>query len=327
MLKEFLPSVGGKASGSLRRSARGWGVLRLIQPTWLALACVGCSGSIAPSSPSSLRLCSFNIQHLGYDNQKDYEALASILNSNCDATVLLEVMRKGGAAPGYDALLESLGEGWQGQRTSEARPKDAKSYAEYYGFVWKRDKLQACSGFSELSYLPDDTSEGDLFDREPAFGCFEATDPAHKFDFLLLAYHADFDDSRAVIEDEVRHLDRALQPLVDVCPAEKDIFVFGDFNLNPTHLDAITTLEPVVQSQQGSTLNSSGERSKNLYDNLLLYSFWDTPELVTAAEILDVRAQVGGPGRYRERVSDHLPLRITLELSSPDDDDACSRSP
>jgi hypothetical protein len=292
---------------------------------WLAL---GCSGSTAAPASSSLRLCSFNTLHLGYDNHKDFEGLARILESHCDASVLLEVMRKGGSAPGYDALLESLGEGWQGQRTAEARPENAKSYAEYYGFVWKRDKLSPCAGFEELEYLPDGSSAGgDFFDREPAYGCFESTDSAHKLDFLLVAYHANFDSSRAVIEDEVRHLDSALEPLVRACPAEKDIFVFGDFNLNPADLDAVTQLELVAQSEQGSTLNSAGERSQNLYDNLLLYSFGATTELVTAAEILDVRDEVGGAAHYRETVSDHLPLRITLDLTAPDDDDACPARP
>lgn len=283
---------------------------------WTLLA--GCSGTFRTPISDPFRLCSWNIERLGYENGKDYQTVASILEQNCDASVLLEVMRKENGAPGYDALLTELGPEWTGARTDTPRPESA-SYSEYYAIVWRRERLEFCSGSAGLEFISDGTegTAADRFDREPAFGCFRLR--GGDFDFLLGAYHADWDDSVSVVQDEVRFIDDAAAAILSTRPGEADLLLFGDFNLTPENLAEVTELT-IFGSGDGSTLNASGGRTRNLYDNLLVASLSATPELVDRAEVLDVREEAGGPESYAESVSDHLPIRVLLYPLGEDDD-------
>ncbi len=275
----------------------------------LAVACE--SAKTSEPEPKPLRLCSWNIERLG-SSGKDLGTIVALLDEYCDAAVLLEVLRENDAAPGWDQVLEELGDDWLGVRTEEPRPEKA-NYAEYVAVAWRKGALEPCSGDAELHYAPDPE---DRFQREPAFGCFRTPSG---FDFLLGGYHAEWDDNIEAIEEEVRFLDESVRQARQAWPAEDDVLLFGDFNLVPERLASLTDLT-LFADGEGSTLNSSGARTKNLYDNLLVASLSDTPELVDPAEVLDVRDEAGGPSDYVRLVSDHLPLCVLLYANLPDDD-------
>lgn len=275
----------------------------------LALACEGTKRAIP--EPEPLRLCSWNVERLG-SRGKDFSAIAALLEDSCDAAVVLEVLREGDGAPGWEQVLEELGDDWLGVRTEEPRPEGG-SYAEYVAIAWRKDALEPCDEEAELSYAPDPE---DRMQREPAFGCFRT---ASGFDFLLGGYHADWDDSVEIIEEEVRFLDQAVREARRAWPDEDDVLLFGDFNLSPDRLSRLTDLTLFTEGE-GSTLNASGARTMNLYDQLLVASLADTPELVEPAEVLDVQGDLGGSSFYVQNVSDHLPLRVLLYDSFGDDD-------
>jgi hypothetical protein len=282
-------------------------------------------GRLPTKNPSELRLCSFNIQRLGHNNGKDYSKLAHILAKYCDGAVLLEVMHKTKGAPGLEETLQVLGPQWNSTRTPDPRPMPASGNSEYYAFVWRDESLRRCSGWSSLSYVADVPGSGAKkghFLREPAFGCFQSSD--RQFDFVLVAYHADYDSKVENVAREVRQLDTALTEIQRSCPDESDIFVLGDFNLAPTVLRTVTRHE-LLADDVGSTLGPLGERSRHQYDNVLFVgSRARTRELSRRAETLDLREELGGPRVYKERVSDHLPVRLTLDLGAKDDDPACA---
>lgn len=282
-----------------------------------AFALLSCGSPEPGASNQPFRLCSWNLERLGYENGKDYGAVASILEEECDASVVLEVMEVEGEAPGYDALLRELGSGWRGTRTNASRPKKA-SYQEHYAVLWRDTRLDLCEGWGALRLVPDgDAGASDRFDREPAFGCFRLPGG---FDFLLGAYHANWDDSATVVQDEVRFIDEAVREMLEFSPEEGDLLLFGDFNLTPASLAEVTKLT-IFGSGDGSSLNAAGARTDNLYDNLLVASLAETPELLDRAEVLDVREAVANPEYYVAHVSDHLPIRVTLHPSSEDDDE------
>lgn len=293
----------------------------IARPALVLAACAGlssCSSDPGEGSAEPFRLCSWNIERLGFDNGKDYRALAEILEDHCDAAVLLEVMPGDDGAPGYEALRSELGNDWTGARTEDPRPKGA-SYSEHSAIVWRADRLEFCEGFFGLRLVPDgdDGDEKDLFDREPAFSCFKIAGTG--FDFLLAAYHANWDDSIAVIQDEVRFIDAAAEIMLESVKNEDDLLILGDFNLTPENLSEVTELA-IFGTGDGSTLNDSGARTDNLYDNLLVHSLSATPELTDRAEVLDLRNEAGGPESYAKHLSDHLPIRVTLFPSREDDD-------
>lgn len=284
---------------------RCWGFSLLL----FALCCEDAESS--ELEPAPLRLCSWNLERLG-SSGKDFRTIAALLDEHCDGAVLLEVLRENDGAPGFDQVLEELSDDWLGVRTEEPRPERA-SYAEYVAVAWRKGSLEPCPGDAELSYAPD---PDDRFQREPAFGCFQTPTG---FDFLLGGYHAEWDESVEVIEAEVRFLDEAVQQALEAWPEENDLLLFGDYNLIPERLAPLTHLTLFAKGE-GSTLSASGARSRNLYDNLLVASLSDTPELVDPAEPLDLRDEAGGPSDYVRLVSDHLPLRVLLHATLPDDD-------
>lgn len=93
----------------------------------------------------SLRLCSWNMEKLGHGS-KDYAALARVLEDYCDASVVIEVMQKGGDHPGYEALLNALGNSWTGLVTDAPRPRTTSGNSEFYAVVWRDGALTECEG-------------------------------------------------------------------------------------------------------------------------------------------------------------------------------------
>lgn len=92
----------------------------------------------------------------------------------------------------------------------------------------------------------------------------------------------------------------------------------GDFNLIKANIeDALGA--PVLTVGSGSTLNTSGARTTNLYDHVLIFSQAATQELIGSPEVLDVRDVATSPAVFYQAVSDHLPIRAQFR-SGPDDD-------
>jgi hypothetical protein len=70
----------------------------------------------------------------------------------------------------------------------------------------------------------------------------------------------------------------------------------------------------------GWTLNSSGNRTLNLYDHLLIYDTNATSEMIGNAEVLDVRSKASSNAKFYQSVSDHLPIVVKMRSSGQDDD-------
>lgn len=64
--------------------------------------------------------------------------------------------------------------------------------------------------------------------------------------------------------------------------------IIGDFNLRPEDLMQALRAETHVVGT-GSMLNTTGARTQNLYDHILIYEINATDELLGAGEVLDVR--------------------------------------
>ncbi|MCK4819749.1 hypothetical protein KA005_28540, partial [bacterium] len=63
-----------------------------------------------------------------------------------------------------------------------------------------------------------------------------------------------------------------------------------------------------------------GGLSPNLFDHLLVHDEEASSELIGNAEILDVRGEAANDQTFFQTVSDHLPIRIRVRASGPDDD-------
>lgn len=274
-----------------------------------------------------VRLGSWNIRKLGHGVSKNYNLLAQAIEDNFDVLVVVEVMQKQGGHPGYDALLSGLGEDWAGLITDTPRPNTSSGNAEYYAILYRTALVQPCAGWDKLIYHEDNDGSGhdtgpDIFSREPAYSCLEAplNDSSIGIDFLIAAYHARWASGNTTkISREVKHLDEVFAAMEAARPGEKDFIIAGDFNLKPENLEKAVTVAVKTQGT-GSTLNSEGERTNNLYDHILVQDEQAAKERIDNPEAIDIRNITTTNKEFYQTISDHLPIILRLRSYGPDDD-------
>ncbi|MCC7542412.1 MAG: hypothetical protein IT379_39705 [Deltaproteobacteria bacterium] len=274
----------------------------------------------------TLRVCSWNIKKLGHGTATDYAAVTRVLEDNCDFSAVLEVMQRQGAHPGYEQLVQQLGAAWAGAVTPTPRPNTSSSNSEFYAFVWRHALVGPCAGWTELRFAADNDggaqgTGADNFAREPAYMCFEATAPSGErgADFVIAAYHATWSNGHTpTIAAEVAHLPAVFQEMAAAVPGEADLLVVGDFNLRPADLAAAGAFNDRTAGS-GSTLNSSGAITANLYDHFVTIDPSSMSEMGGAADVLDVRSVAASPSEFYRTVSDHLPIAAAVDVTRDDD--------
>jgi hypothetical protein len=274
-----------------------------------------------------LRLGAWNIKKLGHGDTKRYDLVADVIRDHFDVIGIIEVMQKAGGHPGYEQLVSELGDGWQGFVTDAPRPDTSSGNAEFYAIVWRTAVARPCAGWNGLRHVsdndggPNGSGEND-FEREPAYGCFAAGPDAETigFDFVLAVYHATWEEGATpAIQAEVGHLTRVFDEMAAAIPGERDLLLVGDFNLVPSDL---ATAQPFADRTEGSgsTLNSRGGRTGNLYDHLIVHDPQASAEILGDAEVLDVVGVASTPAAFYSTVSDHLPIVVEVEVGGSDDD-------
>lgn len=307
-------AVLGESIGRWHRVILSDGAAGFVSKAWAALV-------------PDIRLGTWNIKKLGHGATKDYSAVAAVINDHFDMLTVIEVMQKSRGHPGYDALIQALGPSWAGMVTSTPRPNTGAGDAEYYAILYRPTILRPCEGSADLEYF-DDNDGGlqgvgdDKFVRDPAFGCFEAMSETGEkgWDFVIGAYHATWADGDTDrISSEVSHLGDVYSAMRVAHPGEQDLFIAGDFNLTPSDLDGLVAATDMTTGT-GSTLNTKGERTINLYDHLLVHDTVATKGLVLKAQVLDVRKYAASPKLFYQTVSDHLPVSGRFIRYAGDDD-------
>jgi SH3 domain-containing protein len=274
-----------------------------------------------------VRFGSWNMKKLGHGSRKDIRSMAEYIDSSFDLLVAIEVMQKGGSHPGYDELMSYLGSSWAGQITDTPRPRTSAGHSEYYAVLYRKQLIRPCDGWYGLVYHDDNDgtepeSEEDYFSREPAFGCYVI--PLNQteigMDFILAAYHAVWGDGKpASIAKEVKHIMEVFDSMMESRQGEGDLIIAGDFNLVPDNMRNSLAVEIITQGS-GSTLNTKGERTENLYDHILVYNRTATAEMISIPKVIDNRHLAANNKDYYDKWSDHLPIITHLRPSGRDDD-------
>ncbi len=277
---------------------------------------------------TTLRLGGWNTKKLGHGSSKDFALMAQVIEANFDILAVLEVMQKKGApGAGYDTLMATLGSAWAGLITSEPRPNTTSGNSEFYAVIYRTSLAGPCAGWTALRYHTDNDGSHsgtgqDLFDREPAYGCFETPvgSTAPTFDFMLGVFHARWDGgSVPSIFAEAQNIDDVFTSMAGAVAGETDLILIGDFNLVPGILQQATAAADRTDGS-GSTLNSTGARTTNLYDHVLVWDETATSEMAGNATVLDVRGVSTSNQKFYTNVSDHLPIRVLVRTEGPDDD-------
>ncbi|MEP3669903.1 MAG: endonuclease/exonuclease/phosphatase family protein [Roseibium sp.] len=247
-------------------------------------------------------VASWNIRNLGWDNDKDFAALAEI-GGAFDFIAVQEVMSEEGLEDFVDALETRTGSDW----TSMASHAIGRgSYKEHYAFVWKDAKVTWLDGAAV--YLDD----RDIFSREPYSARFRTHDGV---DFLVGTAHLIYGDTVEGREAEARALAGYRDWLYENFPGTP-LFIMGDFNLTPDNGawgPLSSSMRPLLRDG-GTTLSKRDGQYANLYDNIWVQSEVALPisgwGIMKFPERLGVSHEIA-----RASISDHAPVWVSLDAS------------
>ncbi len=269
----------------------------------------GDRGVAPPKGPTSgvVRLCWWNTRRLG-QGKKDWSSAARAL-AGCSVVGLGEVMTRN--APGR--LAKALGPTW-GNLVSDVAVGRDERYREHYAVLYDRRYVQAQTDGSagDVGFYPDSS---DRFAREP----WSVPLRAGHFDFRLALLHAIWGDREAERREEVEGLAEAFEWFRGRHPSERDVLLMGDFNRTPeqkgwSKLRALGA--KLLLTKGGTTINAEGE-TKNLYDNVVIDPRATGEWTGKAGRSLDVGMSLT---KFRDLVSDHLPVWAIFRTTGPDDD-------
>ncbi len=268
-----------------RRVFRLWFLLCLLCVTLPALA--------------EVRIAAWNIQHFGWGDKKDYEAVATVAE-HFDLIAVVELMRPEALEDLERRLERRTGEAWA---RLESDAIGRSSYREHYGFIWRESAVSYVDG--AVVFIDTD----DTFAREPFSARFLARESGAVF--ALAAVHIHYGKSVKDRVPELKGLADYWDWLAEVYPNTPRILA-GDFNIAPNH-PAVARLRnkarPVI-TEGATTLSSHDGRYANLYDNLWVER---TGLALSGAGIARFPEWLGlTHERARATVSDHAPVYLLL---------------
>ena len=244
-------------------------------------------------------IATFNTLHLGWDNSKDFAALACIVN-HFDVVGLVEVETEEGLKELVENLEKLTGKNWEYHISDKEVGED--SYKEFYGFVWNTENV---SMNSAIGFFPETADE---FKREP----YAAEFTMGSFTFTFAIIHVVFGDSITERRAEVDHLDEVYQYFQGLDAVKNDVIIGGDFNL-PVDDEAFTILDldsmnHAIPATQLTTIGQTGLVSA--YDNILFPGKY-VDEFSGSSGVLDFTKD--NYSEIRTTVSDHIPVWIGIK--------------
>jgi len=260
--------------------------------------------SIPSLSIAELRIASWNIQHLGWNNEKSYEAVARIA-SQFDFIAIQELMNKEGIHRLESTLERKTGESWS---AIYSHALGESTYREKYAFLWRDSAVEYAEG--AVVYL----DKHNKFAREPFSALFRAKDSG--VEFVAANVHIVYGRRVSDRTPEIQALRDYWDWLAEVYPEHTTRrMLLGDFNLRPSHV-AWMQMRKVAQpliTEGGTTLSTHDRQYANLYDNIWVSLDHDLP--ITEVGILEFPVLLSETTHHywshetaRAHVSDHAPV-------------------
>lgn len=247
------------------------------------------------------RIASWNIQHLGWNNGKDFAALG-VVGSHFDFIAVQEVMNEEGIERFRRALEGATGAEWL---KTCSHLVGRGSYREMYCFTWRTDRFVLEGG--EAVFI----DSRDVFAREPFSAVFQS---ASGFRFVATSIHAIYRNSVAQRQAEAQALRGYYDWLSEAFP-DLPILLMGDFNLAPTN-PAWTPLGaamyPLIQ-EGATTISTIDGRFANLYDNIWVPAGAELPILDFGRLEFPHRVLGITHEEARAHVSDHIPVWVKID--------------
>jgi endonuclease/exonuclease/phosphatase family metal-dependent hydrolase len=262
----------------------------------IILAGVLLLGSQSPAIAAA-RIASWNLKHLGWNNDKDLEAVASVIE-RFDLVALQEVMKPTAAKQLAAIVSRQSGDDWG---IAQSHALGDNSYKESYAFLWRKSVVRNEGGITV--YL----DPGNRFAREPLSSRFTVTVDEKPLHLTLATVHITYGHHKSDRTAEIQELDEYWQWLGQTFEGKR--ILLGDFNMLPrdeawSQFDVFA--RPAI-TQGASTLAHDG--FANLYDNI-----WTDGSLpISDTGVADYPEWLGlDHETARTRVSDHAPVYIVL---------------
>jgi len=283
-----------------------------------------CTFGASPDQTGSIIQVAFwNIRDLSVASrdQTELRQIGQVMHSNdCVAISELndkEVLKK------LCTELEAQGGKWKRLQSSKKRGNTSHT-AEFYGFVYRSDKVWKRSGVRLLPDLTFDipgVTNGCHFDREPVWCKFATLDG--RLDFTLIPVHITFNKKEQIQKAEVRFLTNYFARAQKAVSKDKDLMLMGDFNENVGAQDSLGALIAGIPGLIDTTDPTPPTKvdSANTYDHILFQPVRLT-EYTGAHGVtrFDETMFAGDKAAAKKACSDHRPVWVRLKVPAQDDD-------
>lgn len=243
---------------------------------------------------------SWNIQHLGWNNDKRYDKVAHVAQ-HFDFLAIQELMNEAALERLEQEVEAASGESWS---SMASHALGRSTYREHYAFLWRDSAIDYESG--AVVFI----DHRDAFAREPFSAKFRSRRSGQEF--VAATVHITYGQNLGDRLPEIAALADYWQWLEEVYP-DTPRLLLGDFNLRPQHegWESLRDLGVMPAIAEGATTLGLGDgRYANLYDNI-----WKVGGRlnVTGRGIVRFPELFGiDHERARDVVSDHAPVYLTL---------------
>ncbi|WP_311946573.1 helix-hairpin-helix domain-containing protein [Halomonas piscis] len=255
--------------------------------------------SLATEASADAIIGSWNIKHLGWNNDKAMTEVAHVAQ-HVDFLAIQELMEPAALAELEQAVETASGESWSSMASDAL---GSSTYREHYGFLWRDSEIEYDSG--AVVFL----DSQDVFSREPYSARFTALESGQQF--AAATVHVTYGDSISDRLPEIEALADYWSWLEEVYP-DTPRLLMGDFNMPPTQAAWSALREqgaaPAI-TEGATTLGTKNGIWSNLYDNV-----WHSDRLnITDSGIIRFPGLLPGDhADARDRISDHAPIWIAL---------------
>ena len=274
---------------------------------------VGMSNTGRVSRRPELKLAGWNIRILSDGSRNDTE-LHQIAQTLIDYDfIAISEVRDEKVLQRIQRILSESGAEY-GYLISEPVGRVGSPHKECYAFLYYKGRV---SVVTDGALYPDAADGTDTFVRDPYWATFRAG----RFDFSVIVVHVVWGDSVGARQAEVKAMGSVYRYVQEANGAEDDVLLVGDFNRNPTdieaysHIMAIPSMTCLFHFPQKSHI-----RDSSLYDNI----FFQTDSLTEYLGVSGIdkfdETDFGNDDRAASlAVSDHRPVWAVFSMVQDDD--------
>ena len=260
------------------------------------------------SRRSELRLAAWNIRILS-DRSRNDEELHKIARTLIDYDfIAISELRDERVLKRIQKILSESGAEY-GYLISDPIGREGSPHRERYAFLYYKGLV---SVVKDGEFYPDAADGTDDFVRDPYWATFRAG----KFDFSVIAVHVVWGDRVAERRAEVMELAEVYEYVQEANGAEDDVLLVGDFNREPSDIQAYRNLMALPSMTQLFQLpQKSHIRDSSLYDNIFFQTNYVTEYLGSSGIDKFDETDFGNNDQAANlAVSDHRPVWAVFRI-------------